>query len=109
MNFLAYGEWSDIFSSADAASSLWYDNLDYCGYEETIKDIMNKCASSEEACSLNTLWTNTYTNYFNIFSIITSMTDIILHPYALTSDELYEKSFEVGKDIGLLLAVIFGL
>jgi len=31
MNFFAYEEFSDIFNLADSATTLYYDNLNFCG------------------------------------------------------------------------------
>ncbi len=34
MNFLAYGEFSQIFELADSLSTLYFDTKTYCGFKE---------------------------------------------------------------------------
>ena len=40
LQFLAYGELSDIFTVADSLSSLYFDNKEYCGETEILGTVL---------------------------------------------------------------------
>lgn len=109
LQFLAYGEWSDIFSIAGAATSLYQDNLYYCGYQATAKDIMKHCSENQEACTLYNLAKNLVTNYLELTSVVSSVGDIIQHHKAQNSDEAYNLGNQVGETVGKVVAATFKL
>ena len=50
MQFLAYGQLSDIFKVADSMTNLYYDNKMGCGYHEIYETVKATCASEDISC-----------------------------------------------------------
>jgi hypothetical protein len=58
MYFLGYGQFSDIFASVDALSSLYYDNYDYCEFGAAYRKLNDKCNNNPDSCGLGSLFVN---------------------------------------------------
>jgi hypothetical protein len=48
MEFLAYGEWVDVFILADSVTSLYFDNKNYCMGDSAAHDIGKHCKPTED-------------------------------------------------------------
>ena len=58
MQFLAYGELSDIFQVADSATSLYFDNKDNCGQYEIAVAVKSRCVGG--FCKFTNLLNNLF-------------------------------------------------
>ena len=60
MEFLAYGEWVDVFRLADSLTSLYFDNKNYCMGDSLSRDIHEHCKATKDGrpCSIGSMFKN---------------------------------------------------
>jgi hypothetical protein len=100
-------DFSEAISTADAAVSLVKGNLVYCGYNETMSDIMELCNEEQANCSPLTLWNNIEKNYFILIGLMSSIGDMVLNHQIKTKEELFKVAYECGTDVGRFLIMVF--
>ena len=110
LQFLAYGEFSDIFTVADSITTLYYDNKQFCGEMEIFQSLMGKCYGHQaEACKFMTFVKNIFVKHlieaFGCLSVITDT--LIKFRINIDGDFFREEMGAIGKNIGLLLALFF--
>lgn len=54
-------------------------NLVYCGYNETMSEIVGMCHENIENCSPLTLWTNIEKNYFILIGLMSSIGNLAIN------------------------------
>ena len=112
LQFMAYGELSDVFTVADAVSSLYYDNKQFCGEQEIFQGIMDKCYGHQaEQCTFKTMMKNIFTTHLmEVFGACSVLTNAVMEfSFRVDADVFAEQLSTIGKNLGLLLATTYGV
>ena len=110
LQFLAYGEFSDIFTVADSLSTLYYDNKQFCGEFEIYQILEEKCHGEDvEACKPMTLVKNVFVKHMvNTFGCLSVIVDTCIKFRINIDAEAFQEQFNMlGKNLGLIVALIF--
>ena len=117
--FLSYGELMDIGTVIGDLEGLVKDTVLHCAVYETLQEvIVDKCFSpkmgtDESECSITKLFSNLYTHWLLLISIVESLASIIVTQTFWakepTPKELHDLAFEIGEDLGELVVTLFDL
>ena len=105
--FFGYGEFSDIFRTADQAAKFYFDNLEYCYFYQPFDDFGVYCKKDKEACTFSNLLNNAQAHLFEIFTAFSNLANIFTLKELDAPTEFYNTAYDVGHDLGKILASLF--
>lgn len=112
MRFFAYGELADIFQLADSLSSLYFDNKNYCGFEVLHESVAQHCSlqtsEGKGMCSMSTIFKNLSKKHtMDVVGSVGILGESI-KSFAgfgeMDSDDIYETTLTIGKQLGNIMA-----
>ena len=110
MQFLAYGELKDIFQLADSLSSVYFDNKNYCGYQQLHASFAENClknaANGKSKCSPTNVLSNlTQKHLMDVLAVTGVLGELYKTMYFDgDSQDMFEQTLEIGKQLGTLFA-----
>lgn len=115
MEFLAYGEFADIFTLADSLTSLYFDNRQYCKGADVAADLESHCKSKTEdggrPCTVGS-FVKSLSSQSHLMATM-GATSVLAETYRsldvqVEADEIYEQTMQLGKQLGTLFAIGIG-
>ena len=108
MNFLAYGEFSQIFELADSLSTLYFDTKNYCGFKELDNALSQHCQlmseTKQSVCSPKSIFKNlSQKHLIDVMGSFGALGDIINSEESfkeMDSEDIYEETLSFGRLIG---------
>ena len=104
--FMAYGEFADLFHLADSLTNLYFDNKNYCGGNELASRIIDHCHSEDKPCAFGSIFNNVGQKHAIELMGAGSVLADTYHNLDLNvePDEWFEQTQQLAKQAGLILA-----
>jgi len=103
--FFDTGDVKLIFKFVTAAAGV-INNFQECGFEEAFDDLTTFCNSHD--CSGETILKNLQTRLFQVIDKINNLIAVLPEFPSDSADEVYEQTYNIGKDIGSLINYVYG-
>jgi hypothetical protein len=108
LEFLAYGEFTEIFQVADAFYELYEENLESCDVQEVFQEISDRCSKAKQ-CNAASIIKNAETHTFELAHTMSSMIDLATNEEITDADSFYENMNELGADLAETITALLNI